>query len=333
MVATALAVIFALAAAACFALGSLVQQGVARESGEGILRFRLLLALLRQPRWVAGVALSAGSFVIQGAALAFGPLTLVQPVAATDVLFALPFIARRNRRGLTRRDAAGALTVTAGIVVFLAVSPPSGGTSQPGLLAWSPVFIAIGALTAGAGLMARRVRGQAQVVWLAAAAACCFGLLDALTKSTVDIISAHGAAVVLHWEPYALGAAGLSGALFGQSAFGAGALSLSLPVIDTLEPVSAVAIGATVFGERLASSPGQLALQLAGGAVAAGGIALLSHSSIVRAETRLAPGTAAAAQPPPEDDVPRQPEAGPAAGPGTGSARQRADRRVGPGGT
>ena len=132
MVATTLAVIFALAAAACFALGSLVQQGVARESGQGILRFRLLLALLRQPRWVAGVALSAGSFVIQGAALAFGPLTLVQPLAATDVLFVLPFIARRNRRGLTRRDAAGALTVTAGIVVFLAVSPPSGGTSQPG---------------------------------------------------------------------------------------------------------------------------------------------------------------------------------------------------------
>jgi hypothetical protein len=294
----------------------LSQQGVARESGEHILRFQLLLSLLRQPRWIAGVALSAGSFVIQGVAFAFGPLTLVQPLAATDVLFALPFIARRNRRGLTRRDAAGALTVTAGIAVFLTVSPPSGGTSQPGLLAWSPVFIAIGGLSAGAGLMALRARGQAQVLWLAAAAACCFGLLDALTKSTVDIISSQGVTVVFHWEPYALGVAGLFGALFGQSAFGAGPLSLSLPVIDTLEPVSAVVIGATVFGERLASSPGQLAVQLAGGAVAATGIALLSRSSIVMAEAGLPPAALRdGRRPPPASGPSRAPREGTAAGP------------------
>ena len=287
---TAIAVVGALAAACCFALGSLVQQGVARESGERILRFRLLLSLLRQPRWVGGVLLAMGSFVIQGVALAFGPLTLVQPIAATDVLFALPFIARRNRRGLTRRDAAGALMVTAGIAVFLAVSPPTGGRSAPGLVVWMPAFAAIGILAAGSAVAALRVRGRPRVVWLAAAAACFFGLLDALTKSTVDIISARGAAVLFTWEPYALLAAAIMGALFGQSAYGAGALSLSLPVIDTVEPVSAVVIGATVFGEKLASAPGHLAFQLAGGVVAVVGIAVLSSSSIVRTETRQTPG-------------------------------------------
>ena len=287
---TAIAVVGALAAACSFALGSLVQQGVARESTERILHFRLLLSLLRQPRWVGGVLLAMGSFVIQGVALAFGPLTLVQPLAATDVLFALPFIARRNRRGLTRRDAAGALMVTAGIVVFLAVSPPTGGRSAPGLVAWMPAFAAIGILAGGSAVAALRVRGRPRVVWLAAAAACFYGLLDALTKSTVDIISARGGGVLFTWEPYALLAAAIMGALFGQSAYGAGALSLSLPVIDTVEPVSAVVIGATVFGERLASSPGHLAFQLAGGAVAVVGIAVLSSSSIVRTETRQTPG-------------------------------------------
>lgn len=290
--ATALAVIFALVAAWCFAFGSFVQQGVARESGEHILRLHLLLSLLRQPRWLLGVALSGGSFLILAIALAFGPLTLVLPLAATDVLFALPFIARRNRRGLTRRDAAGALTVTAGLVVFLAVSPPSPGTGHPGLTAWLPVFAAIGALAAVSAVMARRAAGQARVLWLAAAAGACYGLLDALTKATVDIISVRGAAVLVEWEPYVLGVAGMLGALFGQSAFESGALSLSLPVIDTLEPVTAVIIGATVFGERLASSAGQLALQLAGGAAAVAGIALLSHSSIVETETRQTPGAA-----------------------------------------
>jgi drug/metabolite transporter (DMT)-like permease len=303
LVATAIAVVAALAAACCFALGSLVQQGVARESGERILHFRLLLSLLRQPRWVAGMALSLGSFVVQAIALAFGPLTLVQPLAATDVLFALPFIARRNGRGLTRRDAAGALMVTTGIVAFLALSPPAGGISMPGLAAWTPAILVIGVLVGGSAVAALRVRGRPRVVWLAAAAACCYGLLDALTKSTVGITAARGAGVLSAWEPYALVAVGILGALFGQSAFGSGALSLSLPVIDTLEPVSAVIIGATVFGERLASSPEHLALQLLGGAVAVAGVAVLSSSSIVRTETRLTPGAAGTGEDPGREET------------------------------
>ena len=291
-VAISIAVIGALAAAFCFAVGSIVQQGVARESGGDALRFSLLLHLVRQPRWIGGIALDAFSFVIQGVALAFGPLTLVQPLAATDVLFALPLIARRHRRRITRRDAFGALTVTAGIVIFLVVSPPVGGVAVPSVGAWLPVFIAVGVTAAGAGAVALRVRGRPRVIWLAAAAGALYGLLDALTKSTVGLISADGAATLAHWEPYALMATGVLAALFGQSAFGAGALSLSLPVIDTLEPAGAVVIGATVFGERLASSPAHFALQVAGGVAAAAGIAILSRSNIVEAETHATRGTA-----------------------------------------
>ncbi|MBO0770291.1 MAG: DMT family transporter [Actinobacteria bacterium] len=287
--ATAIAVAAALAAAFCFAVGSLIQQQQAVRTEEKVLQARLLLRLARQPRWLAGVGLSAFSFALQGLALAFGPLALVQPLAATDVLFALPLIARRNRRRLTRRDAAGALTITAGISVFLAVSPPTEGILTPGTLAWAPAVLGVGALTVTAALAAERLRGHARVVWLAAAAGGVYGLLDALAKSSVGLLTRHGIGVLAHWEPYALIGAGLLGGLFGQSAFGAGPLSLSLPVIDTLEPVAAVVIAATVFGERLASSPGQLVLQLGAGVVAVAGIAVLSHSSVVRTEEERTP--------------------------------------------
>jgi hypothetical protein len=286
---TTIAIVAALTAGFCFAAGSVVQQGVARRSGNEALRFRLLWDLVRQPRWVAGVALEAFSFVIQGVALVFGPLTLVQPIAATDVLFALPMIARRQRRRLTRPDILGALTVAAGIAIFLAVSPPTSGLSAPSIGIWLPVFLAIGILVALAAVAALRVRGKARVIWLAAAAGALYGLGDALTKSTVDLFSGIGWATLVQWEPYALAATGVVSALFGQSAFGAGALSLSLPVIDTLEPVCAVVIGATVFGERLASSPVQLGFQLAGGAAAVAGIWVLSRSKIVEAETADTP--------------------------------------------
>ncbi|HEY7431364.1 MAG TPA: DMT family transporter [Streptosporangiaceae bacterium] len=292
--ADAIAIVCALVAACCFAGGSLLQQGAARSSEVGVLRVRRLLALLRQPRWLAGVGLDTFSFAVQGLALAFGPLALVQPLAATDVLFALPMIARRYRRRLTARDIAGAATVTAGMCVFLVVSPPTSGTAVPGLADWLPVLTGVAALATVSFLAALRVRGRARVIWLAAAAGIIYGLLDALTKSSVDLLTAHGAGVLLNWEPYGMAAAAAVGGAFGQSAFGAGALALSLPVIDTLEPVTAVVIAATIFHERLASSAALLGVQLFGGALAVVGIALLSRSSIVATETKAPPSEAAA---------------------------------------
>jgi drug/metabolite transporter (DMT)-like permease len=294
----AIAVICALCAAFCFALGSLFQQGAARQTAEGSLQLRLLARLLHEPRWLAGVALSAGSFLILAVALAFGPLSLVQPLVATEIVIALPLIAHRSKRRLTRKDIIGAATVTAGMAVFIAVSPPLRGLTEPGLSAWIPAFIGIGALMTVAGTASMRSRGAVRVIWLAAAAGAVYGLLDALAKSSVGVLETRGlGAVATTWEPYALAAAGVLGGLFGQSAFHAGPLSLSLPVIDTLEPVAAVVLATTVFRERLASSPWQLALQLAGGALAVAGIAILSHSSIVSTEFQLAPEAASPGHP------------------------------------
>ena len=156
--------------------------------------------------------------------------------------------------------------MSAGIVIFLATATPTGGGYVPGLAPWVPVFAAASLLAAVSALAGLRVTGKARVVWLAVAAGCVLGVLDGLTKATVDVLSARGVGVLASWEPWALLLAGLTGALLGQSAYSSGALSLSLPVIGTLTPIIAVVIGATVFGEELASAAWQLGLQLAGGA-------------------------------------------------------------------
>lgn len=283
---TVIAVVAALTAAFCFAQASLVQQTVARESGaDEVLRLRLLLDLARRPLWLAGIGLDALSFFILAVALGFGPLALVQPLASLDVLFVLPLIARRQHRRLTLGDGIGAAAVAAGIAVFLVIATPSGGTGVPGLTAWAPVFVGAALLSGLAALAGLRVEGKARVIWFAVTAGAMYGVLDSLAKATVDVLANRGLAVMATWEPWALLAAGITGALLGQSAFSSGALSLSLPVIGTLSPITAVIIGATVFGEHLASSPWQLAVQLGGGALAVTGIFLLSRSSIVAAET------------------------------------------------
>ena len=283
---TVIAVVAALLAAFCFAVAALVQQTVARATGaDEALRPRLLLDLARRPRWLAGIGLDALAFFILALALAFGPLALVQPLASLDVLFALPLIARRQGRRLTLQDKAGAVTVAGGIVIFLSVAPPGGGVKAPGLASWGPVFLAAGALSAVTALAGLRVTGKARVIWLAVAAGSVFGVLSALTKATVDVVAMRGVGALASWEPWALLLCGIAGALLGQSAYSSGALSLSLPVLDTLSPIVAVVIAATVFDEKLASSAWQLGVQLAGGALAVTGIAVLSRSSIVAAET------------------------------------------------
>ena len=283
---TVIAVVAALTAAFCFAEASLVQQTVARASGaDEVLRFKLLLDLARRPRWLAGIGLDALSFFILALALAFGPLALVQPLASLDVLFVLPLIAHRQRRRLTLGDGIGAALVAAGIGIFLAIATPSGGTRVPGLTGWTPVFLGAALLAGVCALAGLRVEGKARVIWLAVAAGAVYGVLDALAKASVDVLASRGLAVLASWEPWALLAAGIAGALLGQSAFSSGALSLSLPVIGTLSPITAVVIGATVFGEQLASATWQLGVQLGAGALAVVGIFLLSRSSIVAAET------------------------------------------------
>ena len=283
---TVIAVVAALLAAFCFAVAALVQQTVARAAGaDDVMHPRLLLDLARRPRWLAGIGLDAMSFLILALALAFGPLALVQPLASLDVLFALPLIARLQGRRLTMGDGIGAVTVAGGIVIFLAVAPPTGGLKAPSLTTWAPVFVAAGTLSAIAALAGLRVSGKARVIWLAVAAGSVYGVLSALTKATVDVVTVRGAGVLLTWEPWALLLCGIIGALLGQSAYSSGALSLSLPVLDTLAPIVAVVIAATVFDEKLASSAWQLGVQLAGGALAVAGIAMLSRSAIVAAET------------------------------------------------
>ena len=280
----AIAVAAALCAAFCFALGSLIQQGAARQTDARALRFGLLLALAHNRRWLAGIAITVLSFGIQAVALAFGPLALVQPLVATEVLFALPMIAHGNMRPLTRKGIIGGLGIASGMALFAAVSPPTGGVSVPDLGTWAPALAGTTALAVLSGSAALRSQGTARVIWLAAATAVIYALVNALTKSGVGLLMTRGAGVLATWEPYALIAVGILSGLFGQSAFHAGPLSLSLPVIDTVDPISSVVLGAAVFHEHLARSQGLLALQLVGGAVAVAGIAVLSRSPVVLTE-------------------------------------------------
>ena len=80
----------------------------------------------------------------------------------------------------------------------------------------------ITALIVLSAFVALRARGIANVIWLAAATAVIYAFVNAVTKSSVDLLTSRGAGVLATWEPYALMAASILSGLFGQSAFNAG---------------------------------------------------------------------------------------------------------------
>ena len=195
-----IAVVAAVCAAVCFALGPLVQHGAARQTHARALRFGLLVALAYQRRWLGGIAVTVLAFGIQAAAaLAFGPLALVQPLVATEVLFARPMIAHRNRLPLQWKGITGGLSAVSGLAVFVAVSPPTGGVNVPGLTAWAPALVGITALKVLSASVGLRSGGTARVIWLAAATAVICALVSAVTKSSVGLLMHRGAGVLVTW--------------------------------------------------------------------------------------------------------------------------------------
>jgi drug/metabolite transporter (DMT)-like permease len=276
-----IAVPAALGAACSFGVGVALQhRQIQRERGRSPLR--LLSQLVRRRLWLAGLGLAVAAYGLQAVALAFGPLAVVAPVVAADLLFALPIAAAWEGRRMRPVDWAGCAIVGAGVAVFVICSPASSGRSDAPARHWLLAFGAVALVSAGAATAAVVGRRATRSALLAIATGVTFGMTAAVTLSLTRIVRfGDGTTVLARWQPWALLALGCTGLLLSASAYKSGALRSSLPIMDTVEPVSAVVIGAVVFGERLATSPAMLGLQLAAATGAVAGIVLLARSPLV----------------------------------------------------
>jgi drug/metabolite transporter (DMT)-like permease len=285
------AVLAAVGAAGAFGVGVVLQYGQARAAPrEASSPWRLLTALARRRVWLAGIALAVAAYGLQALALAFGPLVLVAPIVGTDLMFALPLAALITRRPMPAAGWAGCALVGVGVAVFVTSSPPSSGRADAPAQNWVLAFGLV-ALVAGAAIAVGAFRaGAARTAYLAIAAGVIFGLTAAVTLSLTRVLRHGGAwSLLTHWQPWALLVLGVAGLSLSASAYQAGALAASLPIMDTVEPVFAVLLGTLVFGERLATSIGGLALQVTAGAAATVGIVLVGRadrSALARVQRR-----------------------------------------------
>lgn len=272
----------ALIAAAAFAAGAVLQQRAARiESPSDSLHFRLLFELSHRLIWVAGVGCMICAYFVQAIALYLGDVAFVEPLIAMELVFALPFAIRSEHRRPTWREWLAAAAVVTGISLFLAIAHPHGGTADPGNRVWLLIGVPCAGTIFVSVAAAKRVLTRYRASLLAFAAAICFALLALLTKTVTYLFSLGVSVALTTWQPYALVALGIIGFLFSQSAYQAGSLERSLPIIDTIEPTVAVLLGVLGFNERVPLNVSSLAIESLCGLLAAGGVFILGRSSLL----------------------------------------------------
>ncbi|MEU4097393.1 DMT family transporter [Streptomyces sp. NPDC026673] len=266
-------------AACCLGLGFVLQQLAAQRAPlSDFLSFRLLLDLMRMPQWLLGVFLMICGMVLSALALTQGEVSLVEPLTATNLLFAMALSRRLTGQRLGWHGWSGVGLLALGVTAFIVAGRPSGGGPPAGALRhWLVVGIVVG-LALLLVACARRLRPSPEATVLALAAGLLYGLQDALTRISGQVAEDEGVtALLVHWQPYAVAVIGLTGLMLVQSAFETAPLRMSLPALTAAQPLAGIACGVGFLGDRVRVTPGALAWEAAGLAAIAAGVVLLGR--------------------------------------------------------
>lgn len=268
-----------LVAAGFLGAGFVAQQRAAyREQLGRMLHPSLLLHLVRRPLWVAGIAAMFCGQILGALALSKAGVTKVEPLLATNLVFALAIGRIACKENLTGTEWLGGVLVSGGVALFLVTGGPQGERpvgpeSWRWLAAGAVVLVALALVWVGL-----RSSLQVRAMLLAAAAGMLFGVQDTVTRGALVRLGHGLVAIVASWQPYALLVVAICGLLLAQSAFDAAPLRVSLPAATAAEPLTGIALGALVFTERLRLSPGPLAGEVIGLALLVLGIVVLGRS-------------------------------------------------------
>ncbi|MFG3248791.1 DMT family transporter [Streptomyces sp. NPDC048187] len=276
MSALALSVLLSLVSAVAYAGGAIVQEQVAASSPGS------QYAPVRRPAWWAAVSLNGLGGLLHVVALALGPLSLVQPLGALTIVFALPMAAFFVGRKAGATAWRGALMATVGLAGLLSLvgasEAQSLGTAQR----------AGAALVTGGAVVALMIAGRAahrhpavRSILLATASGIAFGMSSVFTK-TVAVDWTGGVSAADLPSLAVIGILATAGMVLSQASYRGAGLAAPLATLTVVNPVVAAVVGITMFGETFRYGTTGTALALSCGVVAAGGLIMLTTERIAR---------------------------------------------------
>lgn len=283
----AVAIFSALLSAFWAAVGIVVRQRAAQDvpADQG-MSGTMVTTMVRRPLWWAGLVAAVAGYVFQAVALAHGSLLLVQPLLVSSLLFALPLGARLCDQRISAVQWGWATLLTGALAAFVLVGQPREGDGRPPIPAWTLTLLVTVPLLVVCVMAAGRAIGRARAMLLAVAVAVLLGMIAVLTKICTHRFAVggwHGLLTVP--APYILVGLAVAVTVVQNSAFHAGALQASVPIMLVGEPVVAVLLGVAVLGEHLAvGGSTAVALLVAVSAMAASAVAL-SRSQAIEVES------------------------------------------------
>ena len=241
----------------------------------------LVFRLATRPVWLIGFAAMLAGFVLQVSALRFGPLAVVQPILALELVFVFGYLAAAHAGRAGWRGWLAAVAMAAGVALFLRAASPAGGREHAPAASWWLAALATLLVVLLAVAAAGPRSGARRAAFLGIATGVSWGFVAAVIKELSSHVGGGPAAIFTNWSAYALMAAGAAAMLLTAHAMAAGPLAAAQPGFTILDPVTATLLGVFLFGEHLGNSPPDLAVELAGLLLLAGGAWALSRSELV----------------------------------------------------
>ena len=277
-------ILLGLLASFLFAASAFLQQRAARETeqeGDGMVDalVHLMRKLLRNRVWLFGWLVNLLGFAVQAAALHFGSVATVQPLLATQLMFALPMASLERRRWPDLRAWSAALAICGGLILVYVVVDvrPLEGTPDRTKIVLAVVSAAV--LIAIVMPIAYRMRRQVLSTAAAACAGLCFAMTGVFLKLTGDDLAHQGVAYTARdWVGYALAGSTLLGLVLGQAAFANGSLPWAVATRESVNPIASYAIGVLAFPIVFPSGNLALAAIAGAGALLIVGAIGLAHS-------------------------------------------------------
>jgi hypothetical protein len=283
------AVVLALLAAACYAVAATWQHRAAQQEPQhATLDPRLLVRLLQRPIFLFGGLADAAGTGFHAAALAFGPLALVQPLLVSGLVMAVPYEAALDRHRPNRRELVGVALAAAGLGTFVAVAAPAPGVTVPAARALVTIGAVIVVGVAGCLLAALHAPQMARATLLGIASGALYALSAALAKICVNRIAETGLGVLLDPHLYALSVVGIAAVVLNQNAFQAGNLAGPLTGIALTDPLVSIAIAGFAFHEQLSLDGFDGVIVAFAVAIMGSGVWLVSSSRSERSRRRAA---------------------------------------------
>ncbi|MFI6013249.1 DMT family transporter [Streptomyces sp. NPDC051243] len=282
---TPLSVVFALCAALSNAVATVLQRKAAltvpRSQG---LRAGLMLDLLRQPVWLAGILAVIAAAVCQALALVTGPLTIVQPLFVLELPLTLIVASLLMHGQLTGPGWLAVTVVVAGLAIALAAASPTGNRTHVPLDRWIPALgVCLGMVVLLALAALRRPEGRARAACLGAATAISYAVTAALMKAATHILDEQGlGAFFSAWQTYAFAATGVCALFLLENAMQAGPLVASQPALTLGDALVSLALGIILYEEDVRSG-WWLVPELFGVALIAAGVLTLSRVPLTKA--------------------------------------------------